>query len=179
MIVFMPAVHRPASAAGGWVQIGKNATGIATAWIRPSSYKSLNSDSFRVEAQYTNDDGRKITGKFDVNCRNRDYYFRPIGIVAAGRNWNVIEKGSPAEAAGQLLCRKTSAADQWGFTKETKALWGGPVPPFAPDMAEGEWVKFVEKPELEAFYNDSVIKDSENNTITFSSFFRTSFYKTF
>ena len=171
---FMPVTHIKAIAADLWVPVGFNKNRVESAWVKPSSYKALNSDSFRVLAKYNHEkNSRQLTGKFDVNCKNKDYYFRPDGIGATGKNWSALGKGSPAYSAALLLCKRTSSAASWGYTQETKELWDGPLPPFSADMAEGEWIKLPGTKNGAAFYNDAVIKDFDNDTLTFSMYFRT------
>lgn len=154
-----------------WIPIGRNERKVATAWVRTSTYEPLNENSFRFQSKYMNDNGAQIEGRIDVNCKNKDYYFRPNGIFAQNAPWNVIPQGSGIELLSKLYCKRTAAKAEWGYTPETAFLWDAPIPTKPADMAMGEWIKFYDKPDGESYYNDGVQK--VGNVVTFAFYYRT------
>ena len=138
--------------------------------IRASTYKPLNENSFRFQAKYAAENGQ-VEGRLDINCKNKDWYFRPKGVLIQNAPWAVIPQGSGIETAAKLYCKQTAAKEDWGFTPETAFLWDAPSPTIPPDMASGEWINHYDKPDGEAYYNDGVKK--EGNVIEFAMYFRT------
>jgi hypothetical protein len=79
----LPAMVQPsrdASENNTWIPIGFNKDRIASMWVQLKSYEAINENSFRVNAKYTNDQGSQIAGRIDLNCKNKDYYFRPKSL---------------------------------------------------------------------------------------------------
>lgn len=144
-----------------WVPISINEQRIATAWIQLSSIETLNENSVRVNAKYTHKEHGQITGRLDINCKNKDYYFRPNGILFTGPNWASIEKGSGMEGAAQLLCKSTAAKGQWGYTEETRYLWDLRPPTGDPSSATGEWLLARNDDEAESYWNNSIIRTAD------------------
>ena len=97
-----------------WIPIGFNELGVAVAWIRVSTYEPLNENSFRFQSKYKPENSNQIEGRLDINCKNKDYYFRPNGILAQNAPWAVIEKGSGIESVAKLYCKRTAAKSEWG-----------------------------------------------------------------
>lgn len=148
-----------------WVPLGVNENRIAVFWARLSTYKPLNENSFRVQVQYTADNGRQYEGRMDVNCKNKDYYIRPNGVLFQGAPWAVIPKGSGYERLARYFCKDTSAKAEWGYKESTRNLWDAPAPPsYSPSEAAGEWIQYMDRRDIQAFYNDDVIIDGHNIT---------------
>jgi hypothetical protein len=97
------------SANNTWIPIGYNKDRIASAWVQLKSYEEINENSFRVNAKSTNDAGVQIVGRVDLNCKNKDWYFRPNGIVFQGAPWAAVPEGSGLENLARILCRRTTA----------------------------------------------------------------------
>lgn len=148
-----------------WVPLGYNKNRVATFWARLSTYKPLNENSFRVQVQYTNNKGRQFEGRMDVNCKNKDYYVRPNGVLAQNAPWAVVPKGSGIETLARYFCKETSARSEWGYKDSTKYLWDAPTPPsYSPVEATGEWIQFMDRADIQSYYNDDVIIDGNNIT---------------
>lgn len=145
------------SAKNTWIPLGYNDKRIAVFWARLATYKPLNENSFRVQVQYTADNGQQYEGRMDVNCKNKDYYIRPNGVLAQNAPWAVIPKGSGYESLAVYFCKRTSAKSDWGYKDSTRYLWDAPAPPFAAVEASGEWIQFIDRSDVQAFYNDGVI----------------------
>jgi len=154
-----------------WIPIGFNENKVASAWVRISTYEPLNENSFRFQGKYTNKNGVQIEGRVDLNCKNKDYYFRPNGVFAQNAPWAVIPEGSGIEVLAKLYCKRTAAKAEWGYTSDTAYLWDAPIPTKPADMATGEWIKFYDKPDGTSFYNDGVERDG--NVVTFAFYYRT------
>ena len=154
-----------------WIPIGFNENKIAALWIRISTYEPLNENSFRFQTKFTNDRGAQMEGRLDINCKNKDYYVRPNGVLVQNAPWAVIPKGSGVETAAKLYCKQTAAKEDWGFTPETAILWDAPIPTKPADMASGEWINHYDKPDGESYYNDGIEKDGD--VITFAIYYRT------
>jgi len=142
-----------------WFPIGVNDKRIAIAWVQLKSYKSLNKDSFRLNAKMSNDKGQQITGRIDVNCRNKDYYFRPNGVIAQRAPWAAIPAGSGIEYVGKIFCKRTMARSEWGYNDETQYLWDQDSPEGSASDAKGEWLIVTETDEVETYYNTDVINN--------------------
>ncbi|KZR88735.1 hypothetical protein [Synechococcus sp. MIT S9508] len=153
-----------------WIPTGFNENKVAVMWIRVSTYKPLNENSFRFRSKFTTEKGQ-VEGKLDINCKNKDFYFRPTGVSIRNAPWAVIPKGSGIESVALLYCKRTAAKEDWGFTPETAFLWDAPIPTTPPDMASGEWINHYDKPDGESYYNDGVKKDG--NVIQFAMYYRT------
>ena len=147
---------RDASENNTWIPIGFNKDRIASMWVQLKSYEALNENSFRFNAKYTNDQGSQVAGRIDLNCKNKDYYFRPNGILAQRAPWAAVPKGSGIEGLAHLYCKRTSAKAEWGFTGETAYLWDAPAPTGDPANAKGEWKEAYVGDDIESYYNDSV-----------------------
>ena len=106
-----------------WIPVGFNKDRIASMWVQLKTYEALNENSFRLNAKYTNDQGVQILGRLDLNCKNKDFYFRPNGVLAQRAPWASVPKGSGIESIAQMYCRRTAAKADWGFTGETAYLW--------------------------------------------------------
>ena len=154
-----------------WIPISVNENKVATAWIRTTTYEPLNENSFRFQAKGTLKNGAQVEGRIDMNCKNKDYYFRPNGIFAQNAPWNVIPEGSGVEVVAKLYCKKTAAKEDWGYSPETAFLWDAPIPTTPADMASGEWITTYDKPDGQAYYNDGVEKIG--NVVTYAFYWRT------
>jgi len=144
------------SANDTWHVIGINKDRIASGWVQLKSYESLNENSFRLNAKFANDNGVQIVGRIDVNCKNKDYYFRPNGIFGQHAPWAAIPDGSGVHRLATYYCRKTSARSVWGYTPETAYLWDAPPPEGDPASAKGDWVEATNSDDAESYYNTSV-----------------------
>ena len=134
-----------------WFPVGYNKDRVAIFFVRLKTYEPLNENSFRLQAQVNNREGR-----IDINCKNKDYYFRPNGVSAQRAPWAVIAKGSGTESVAKFFCKRTAAKADWGYTTLTSYLWDIPRPTTDPSMAEGEWILFYDRDDGEAYYNDAV-----------------------
>ena len=160
----VPSVHaRPeqtaksdVSANDTWHVVGISKDRIASAWVQLKSYEPLNENSFRMNAKFTNDNGVQIVGRIDVNCNNKDYYFRANGIFAQNAPWAAIPEGSGIHGLASFYCRKTSAKASWGYTPETAYLWNALPPEGDPANAKGDWVEATNNDDAEIYYNTSV-----------------------
>jgi hypothetical protein len=141
-----------------WFPVGQNDQRIAVFWAQLKSFELLNENSFRVAAKLATPNGGQLIGKMDVNCKNKDYYFRPNGVFAQPGPWSTIEKGSGAESLAYFFCQKTMARSDWGFTTSTSYLWDQPAPLGSPGNAKGEWVQSTNNDEIEVFYNTAVTR---------------------
>ena len=146
------------AAADTWFAIAVNENRIATGWVQLKSYESLNEDSFRLNAKFTNNRGAQIAGRIDINCKNKDFYFRPNGLFAQRGPWAAIPEGSGIQSIGRYFCRRTNSKTLWGYGDETKHLWDQPAPTREAGDAEGDWVLATETDEAEVYYNDKVLK---------------------
>jgi hypothetical protein len=158
-ILFLLATGLPANAdPGAWIVTGINREGIPAQWVQLGSYEQLNADSFRVAAKASDEKGRQVVGKVDLNCRNKDYYWRPQGIFAQNSPWKTIPNGTGIQQVGAMFCKNTAAAEMWGFTSDTQNLWNGPVPSGEAGNAGGEWVLATDNDEREVYFNKAVSK---------------------
>ena len=148
-----------------WIPFGYNKERVAIFWGRLSTYKPLNENSFRMQVQYQTSNGRQTEGRMDINCKNKDYYVRQNGVLAQNAPWAVIPKGSGVESLARYFCKETSAKSEWGYKDSTKYLWDAPAPPsYSPVEANGEWVQYMDRSDMQAYYNDDVIVDGDNIT---------------
>ena len=141
-----------------WFAFAYNTQRVATAWAQLKSYESLNSDSFRLNAKFTRNRGGQVVGKMDINCRNKDFYFRPNGILSQAAPWASIPQGSGLGSLAEYFCRRTAAKEEWGYKRETQRLWDNISPSEEPSNATGNWVQASNTDESEVYYNDKVIK---------------------
>ena len=153
-----------------WFPIGFNENRIAVGWVQLKSFEKLNENSFRLKAKDTLDNGVQRIGKLDLNCKNKDFYFRPQGVWASGGAWAAIPQGSGVEGVAKLFCKRTEAKKEWGYTDATAYLWDIPAPTGDPSNLGGEWIQHYDKDDGEAYYNTSVIK--KNNTIIYGMYYR-------
>jgi hypothetical protein len=154
------SISLPIAALAGddtWMPVGFNDKRIAVSWVQARSYEPLNEYSFRLKAKGVNERGDQIVGRIDVNCKNKDFYFRPNGTWSQQSPWAAIAKGSAMEAVATYFCRRTAARGEWGYTQETEHLWKQPTPSGDPGNATGEWVLANETDEAEVYFNDGVI----------------------
>jgi hypothetical protein len=159
------------SANDTWHAIGFNNERIATSWVQLKSYESLNENSFRLNAKFTNDRGVQIVGRIDVNCKNKDFYFRPNGILNQNAPWAAIPEGSGVHGLAINYCRNTSARSAWGYTPETAYLWDAPPPEGDPANANGDWVEAINSDEVETYYNTSA--KMEKGVVVYAFYMRT------
>lgn len=139
-----------------WFAVGFSQNRIAQAWVQLRSFIVLNEFSFRLNAKSANEKGVQIVGRLDINCKNKDWYFRPNGIMFQGAPWAAIPSGSGLEVIAKYFCKRTSAKEFWGYTNSTKSLWDQPRPKEDPGNASGEWILASDTDESEVYYNDSV-----------------------
>ena len=48
--------------------------------VKPSSEALKNENSFRVRGKFTYQNNLQYIGNLDINCKNKDFYFRPKGV---------------------------------------------------------------------------------------------------
>jgi hypothetical protein len=153
-----------------WITIGYNKDRIASAWVQVKSYEVLNENSFRMNAKFANEKGAQIVGRIDLNCRNKDYYFRPNGIAIQSLAWASIPQGSGIENLAKMYCKRTAAKAEWGYSPETAYLWNAPLPTGDPSNTQGNWVMVFDNDEGEVYYNDKVMID--NGVVTYAQYSR-------
>lgn len=158
------------SANDTWHVIGFNENRIAVQWVQHKSYEVLNENSFRMNAKYANEKGGQTVGRIDVNCKNKDYYFRPNGVFAQQGSWLAIPSGSGIYALAVTYCKRTSARADWGYTPATSYLWDSPPPVGDPANAKGEWIEAVNNDEVEIYYNKSILR--QGDIILFANYTR-------
>ena len=174
-----------------WFPIGFNANGIAVGWVQFKSYEELNEYSFRVRGKFTypiksyeelNENSFRVRGEFtypnnlqsigklDINCKNKDFYFRPKGVWGVDPDWSAIPQGSGIESVAYYFCKRTAAKKDWGYTDATAYLWDIPEPSRDPANLDGEWILQYDRDDGEAYYNTSVIKNDK--TVIYGYFSR-------
>ena len=172
-----------------WFPIGFNANGIAVGWVQFKSYEELNEYSFRVRGKFTYPiksseelkeksfkfkftypNNLQSIGKLDINCKNKDFYFRPKGVWGVDPDWSAIPQGSGIESVAYYFCKRTAAKKEWGYTDATAYLWDIPEPPRDPANLDGEWILQYDRDDGEAYYNTSVIKNDK--TVIYGYFSR-------
>lgn len=158
------------SANDTWHVIGINKDRIASAWVQLKSYASLNENSFRMNAKFTNDRGIQIVGRIDVNCKNKDYYFRPNGITMQLAPWAAIPDGSGIHGLATAYCKNTAAKAEWGYKPETAYLWDYPQIKGDPANAKGDWVQATNDDDTEAYYNTDT--KLEDGVVVYAFYFR-------
>jgi len=140
----------------GWIPVGYNSNRVATLWVRVKTYETLNENSFRLQAQH-NDNGKFYEGKLDINCKNKDFYWRRNGVFAQAAPWAVIPQGSGLESVAMIFCKRSAAAAAWGYTKDNAYLWDILRPNTRPENAKGNWIKHYDGDDAEGYYNDEII----------------------
>jgi len=153
-----------------WHPIGYNKERIASVWVQLKSYETINENSFRINSKVTGDNGQQIVGRIDVNCKNKDYFFRPNGVLSQRAPWAAIEEGSAVQGIATMYCKNTTAKAEWGYTPNTAYLWNAPKPDGDPSNAAGEWVAAYSGDDAETYYNSAVKK--EGNLIVYAFFYR-------
>tara|TARA_Y100001968_G_C19443290_1_gene763797 strand:+ start:612 stop:1388 length:777 start_codon:yes stop_codon:yes gene_type:complete len=126
---------------GNWFPFGFSENGNAVNWAQLLSYKKLNANSFRLKSKFLYTNNEIIEGKLDVNCKNKDYYLRPNGVMSQRSTWAGIPRRSGIEILSKYLCKRTSAKKNWGYTQDTSYLWDQPSPQVNPSNASGEWLQ--------------------------------------
>ena len=159
--VLAQVLKSDASANDTWHVIGLNKDRIATGWVQLKSYEVLNENSFRMNAKFSNNNGVQIVGRIDVNCKNKDYYFRPNGIMVQMAPWAAIPEGSGVHGLAMNYCKNTSARAEWGYRPETAYLWDAPLIQSDPANAKGDWVQVINNDEIEAYYNTDAKLDGD------------------
>lgn len=150
-----------------WVPIGYDNNRIAVSWIRVKTYEELNENSFRFQAQTKADNGKTYEGRIDVNCKNKDWYWRPNGFMAQTAPWAVIPKGSGIETVAKVYCKRSAAAKEWGYTQENKYLWNIEPPTVKPENAKGNWVLVYDNDEAESYFNDAILGSKDAKMFAF------------
>ena len=153
-----------------WHPISYNKDRIAVAWVQLKSYEALNENSFRMNAKSTQDNGRQVVGRIDVNCKNKDFYFRPNGVMNQRAPWASIPEGSGVEALAKMYCKNTAAKVEWGYTPQTAYLWDAPLPIGDPANVSGEWIQAISNDEVESFYNNSTKRTGD--VVIYAFYFR-------
>ena len=153
-----------------WIPIGFNKERIASMWVQLKSYEALNENSFRMNIKYTTDEGSQISGRIDLNCKNKDFYVRPNGVLAQLAPWAAVPSGSGIYGLGQLYCKNTAAKADWGFTEGTSYLWDAAPPLGDPSNAKGDWKEAYIGDDTESYYNDAVTPNK--NVITYAIYYR-------
>ena len=143
-----------------WQPVGVDNYGNITQWINPSSYKSLNKDSFRIKIKLL-EGNKNVRGRLDINCRNKDYYLRKKREISQKGPWNKIIKGSSFYEIAKFYCKRTYAASNWGYTTATKYLWDIEKPTYSASSHEGNWVTLYKNNSSEFKYNLNTQKNSD------------------
>ena len=159
-----------------WQPFGVDQYGNITEWVNLSSFKELNKDSFRLQMKLL-EENKPILARLDLNCRNKDYYLRKKRKMSQKGTWNSIPKGSSFEEIAKFFCKKTSAASTWGYTADTKYLWGIEKPtedPSSPNQ-QGVWINAYKNSSSEFQYNSKVKKFSDS--VLAAYYFRKNSYK--
>ena len=146
---------------GSWVPFGYDKNGNTVNYVQLLSYKKLNKNSFRLKSKFTNTNNEQIEGKLDVNCKNKDYYIRPNGVMSQRATWAGIPKGSGVEILSKYLCKRTAAREEWGYVERTSYLWNHSSPLSKPSEASGEWIQHSDGL---GWYNTEIIK-AKNSVI--------------
>ena len=150
---------------GSWYPFGFSKNGKAVNWAQLLSFKKLNEYSFRLKSKFTYANNEQIDGKLDINCKNKDYYIRPSGVMSQRSTWATIPKGSGVEQLSKYLCKRTKAKEDWGYTKRTSYLWNHPAPLVNPTDVSGKWIEHTDGL---GWYNTDVRKTS--NSIIYAFF---------
>ena len=158
------------SANDTWHVIGVNKDRIASAWVQLKSYEALNENSFRMNAKFSKDNGIQIVGRIDVNCKNKDYYFRPNGIMVQMAPWAAIPEGSGIYGLATTYCKNTAAKTEWGFKSDTAYLWDSTPIEEDPANAKGEWVLQKDDDNMEMYYNNDV--KLKNGVVIYAAYTR-------
>ena len=153
-----------------WFPVAFNENRIAVGWVQFKSYEELNENSFRVRGKWTYPDNNQYVGKLDINCKNKDFYFRPQGLWGSGANWAAIPQGSGVDSVARYFCRRTAAKNDWGYKDSTAYLWDIPAPTGDPANLNGEWIQYYDKDDGEAYYNTAVIK--KDNSVIYGMYYR-------
>ena len=143
-----------------WHPIGVDKYGNITQWINLLSYEPLNNDSFRMQMKLV-EGSKQILGRLDINCRNKDYYLRKRKQMSQRGTWISITKGSSFDEVSQIHCKRTDAAELWGYTKATKYLWNIEKPTYPASNHEGNWVTLYKNNSSEFKYNSNTQKISD------------------
>ena len=146
-----------------WQPVGVDQYGNITEWIDISSFKDLNKDSFRLRMKLL-EENKVVPARLDLNCRNKDYYLRKRGKMSQKGTWNSIPKGSSFEEIAIFYCKRTSSASNWGYTADTKYLWGIEKPTLNASSLDlkGEWITVYKNDSSEFQYNSKVKKFSDS-----------------
>ncbi len=153
-----------------WFPIGYTENRIAAAWVQLKSFEKLNEFSFRLKAKDTLDNGAQRIGKLDLNCKNKDYYFRPNGLFSYGPTWLAIPEGSGVASVANIFCRNTSARSDWGYADKTRYIWDQKKPEGDPSNLGGEWILHYDRDDGEGYYNTEVKKLGD--TVIYGAYFR-------
>lgn len=164
------ASKKDTSGNDSWIPVGFNDKRIAVLWVQHKSYEPLNVNSFRMSAKVTNDNGIQVVGRLDFNCKNKDYYFRPNGVLFQGAPWAAIPQGSGLEGLAKQYCKNTDAKADWGYKPESSYIWDYEPIAEDPANAKGEWILVTDNEELEAYYNSAVIKSGD--VVTYAYYLR-------
>ena len=143
-----------------WQPVGVDNYGNITQWINLSSYKSLNKDSFRMKIRLL-EGNKQVRGRLDINCRNKDYYLRKKREISQKGPWNKIIKGSSFYEIAEFYCKRTYAASDWGYTRQTKYLWDIEKPTYSASSHEGNWLTLYKNNSSEFKYNSNIQKSSD------------------
>ena len=106
----------------------------------------------------------------DLNCKNKDYYFRPTGLFSYGPTWLAIPEGSGVASVANIFCRNTSARSDWGYTDKTRYIWDQKKPEGDPSNLGGEWILHYDRDDGEGYYNTEVKKLGD--TVIYGAYFR-------
>ena len=155
-LVLAAPLQAALASSDSWFAVGFSEKRIAVAWVQLRSFSSLNESSFRLNAKFVNERGSQVAGRLDVNCRNKDWYFRPNGVIFQSAAWATIPSGSALETVAQYFCKRTSAREDWGYSASTRNLWDQPGPKDLPGDASGEWILVSDSDESEVYFNDSL-----------------------
>lgn len=161
------AQQKDSSANETWHPIGFNQDRVAAAWVQLKSYEELNENSFRMNAKFSNDKGGQLVGRIDLNCKNKDYYFRTDGFMFQRAPWASVPQGSGIDYMARLYCKRTAAKAEWGYAPETAYLWNAPVPEGDPANAKGDWIKAYDGDDRESYYNNRAVKQGDVITYAF------------
>ena len=143
-----------------WYPVGVDNYGNITQWINLLSYKSLNNDSFRMQMKLV-EGNKQILGRLDINCRNKDYYLRKRKQMYQRGVWSSLQQGTSFEEIAQFHCKKTDAANLWGYTSATKYLWDIEKPSYPASNHDGDWLTLYKNNSSEFKYNTNTEKKSD------------------
>lgn len=123
-------------------------------WVDLETVKFISENIFVHQIIVGTEEGALKLYEGKVDCESKKYSY---AYEDANRP---IVPGTAADIIGQLLCRKTPAAEGWGFTTETKHLWDAATPKSKPGFQKGKWIEAKNG----SHYNDNIINNGGHIT---------------